>query len=179
MKTIFESTRYRMRKSIANIITGLRILGSILMLFCPMYSLSFYIAYLLCGFSDMVDGSISRMTNTESEFGAKLDTVADFIFMIVSLTKWLPEICIPNWLWIWICGVSIIKIRNIVWGYVFAKKLIVMHTGLNKATGLVLFLLPLTLPFFEPTYSVVLACCMAGLAAIQEWHMMKAGREIV
>ena len=168
-----------MRKSIANIITGLRILGSILMLFCPMYSLLFYIAYLLCGLSDMIDGTIARMTNAESEFGAKLDTVADFIFLMVSLVKWIPEICIPNWLWIWICVVAIIKIRNIAWGYVFAKKLIVMHTVLNKATGLMLFLLPLTLPFFEPTYSVVLACCMAWLAAIQEWHMMKTGREMV
>ena len=39
---------------IANILTGCRIFGSILLLFFPAFSLGFYIIYLLCGFSDKV-----------------------------------------------------------------------------------------------------------------------------
>jgi CDP-diacylglycerol--glycerol-3-phosphate 3-phosphatidyltransferase len=49
-----------MTKHIANIITCCRILSSFLLLFFPAFSLDFYITYLLCGFSDMVDGTIAK-----------------------------------------------------------------------------------------------------------------------
>ena len=79
-------------KQIANILTGYRILGSILLLFFPTFSLGFYVTYLLCGLSDMVDGTIARRTNSVSRFGSQLDTVADMVFVIASLIKVLPAI---------------------------------------------------------------------------------------
>ena len=60
----------QMTKHIANVLTGCRIFGSILLLFFPAFSLDFYILYLLCGFSDMVDGTIARKTNSTSKFGS-------------------------------------------------------------------------------------------------------------
>ena len=42
------------------------------------------------------------------------------------------------------------------------------HTALNRLTGLVLFLLPLTLPWVELRYSAVPVCLLATLAALQE-----------
>ena len=59
----------------ANIITGIRILCSIAILFCPVPSPAFYVLYLVAGFTDMIDGTVARKTNTVSEFGSKLDTV--------------------------------------------------------------------------------------------------------
>lgn len=90
-----------MTKHIANILTGCRISGSILLLFFPVFSIGFYITYLLCGFSDMIDGTIARKTNSTSKFRSQLDTVADLIFVVVSLIKLMPAIQIPEWLWIW------------------------------------------------------------------------------
>ena len=90
-----------MAKHIANILTGCRILGSILLLFFQVFTLEFYITYLLCGFSDMIDGTIARKTNSISKFGDKFDTVADLVLVIISLIKLLPIIHIPFWLWIW------------------------------------------------------------------------------
>ena len=78
-----------MIKNVANILTGFRILGSILLFFFPVFSEAFYGIYLLCGFSDMIDGTIARKTNSTSEFGSKLDTVADLVFVAVSLIKLL------------------------------------------------------------------------------------------
>lgn len=49
----------------------------------------------------MIDGTVARKTNTVSEFGSRLDTVADFIFMVVCLIKLLPILDVPVWLWIW------------------------------------------------------------------------------
>ena len=51
-----------MAKHIANILTGCRILGSILLLFFPAFSVGFYTVYLLCGISDMIDGNRVQLT---------------------------------------------------------------------------------------------------------------------
>ena len=157
-----------MIKHIANILTGCRILGSILLLSFPVFSSEFYITYLLCGFSDMIDGTIARKTNSTIEFGDKIDTVADLVFVTVSLIKMLPIINIPQWLWIWTVIIAIIKIGNIIWGYVSKKQFISLHTIMNKVTGLSLFLLPLTLSFVEVKYSSIVVCSIATFAAIQE-----------
>ena len=157
-----------MTKHIANILTGCRIFGSILLLFFPAFSLDFYITYLLCGFSDMVDGTIARKTNSTSKFGSQLDTVADLIFVVVSLFKLLPAIYIPQWLWIWGGVIAIIKISNIILGYVSKKQFISLHTIMNKVTGLLLFLLPLTISFMELKYTAIVVCSIATFSAIQE-----------
>ena len=157
-----------MIKHIANIVTGCRILGSVLLLFFPAFSVEFYIIYIICGFSDMIDGTIARKTNSTIEFGDKIDTVADLVFVTVSLIKMLPIINIPQWLWIWAVIIAIIKIGNIIWGYVSKKQFISLHTIMNKVTGLSLFLLPLTLSFVEVKYSSIVVCSIATFAAIQE-----------
>ena len=159
-----------MKKHLANIITGLRIIGSVVLLFFDVPSLQFYITYLLCGFSDMIDGAIARKTNAVSSFGSKLDTVSDFVFMAVCAVKLLPIIYLPIWVWIWIAVIAIIKFANIVFGFIRRKKLVDYHTDLNKMTGLLLFLLPFTLQSVEPTYSFAVVCIIATIAAFQEGY---------
>lgn len=163
----------------ANIVTSCRILCSILMLFSPAFSVQFYILYLICGLTDMVDGTIARTTHTDSEFGAKLDSVADFIFVVISLVKLLPVIHIPRWLWIWILVIAIIMIINVISGFICKRRLMVEHTIMNKVTGFMLFILPLTFVFIELKYSAVVVCTIATFAAIQEGHLIRTGREIV
>lgn len=157
-----------MAKHLANILTGCRIFGSILLLFFPAFSVAFYIIYLFCGFSDMIDGTIARKTNSTSKFGSQLDTIADLIFVVVSLFKLLPVIHIPGWLWIWGGVIAVIKISNIIWGYVSKKQFISLHTIMNKVTGLLLFLLPLTISFVELKCIAIAVCSIATLSAIQE-----------
>ena len=157
-----------MRKHIADTVTGCRILGSILLLFFPAFSAEFYILYILCGFSDMIDGTIARKTNTASELGAKIDTAADLAFVTVSLIKLLPTMNLPGWLRIWSAVIAGIKLGNILWGYASKKQFISLHTIMNKITGLLLFLLPLTLSFIELKYSSIAVCSIATFAAIQE-----------
>ena len=125
----------------------------------------------------MMDGTIARKTNSASEWGAKIDTAADLVFVTVALMKLLPTITIPPWLWLWILGIAMIKIGNIVWGYVSNKQLLSLHTIPNKITGLLLFLLPLTLPFVEVRYSSIVVCSIATFAAIQEAVYIAENRE--
>ena len=157
-----------MKKHIANIITGSRIVLSLPLLFIPLTSACFYALYLLCGLSDMIDGTVARRTSSASECGARLDTVSDFVFMTVALIKFVPHLHIPIWLWIWIGVIAMIKLGNAVWGFVRAKKLISPHTFLNKVTGLLLFLLPATISFIDLTYTFPIVCTVATVAEIHE-----------
>ena len=157
-----------MKKHLANILTGVRILGSMMLLFVPVFSAAFYGLYLLCGFTDMIDGTVARKTNSVSRFGEKLDTAADIVFVAAALIRFLPNLSIPRWLWIWGGGIAAIKVGNILLGYVFRKEFAALHTILNKVTGLLLFFLPLTAAFVEFQYSSMAVCAVATVSAIQE-----------
>ena len=58
----------------------------------------FYALYTVAGFSDMIDGAVARKTDTVSELGSKLDTIADIVFVAVCLVKLLPVLDVPVWL---------------------------------------------------------------------------------
>ena len=161
----------------ANIITSLRIVCGFALLFCPVFSPAFYVLYIVAGFSDMIDGSIARRTGTASEFGSTLDTAADFVLVIVCLIKILPIIRIPLWLIIWIIVIGVIKVINLVSGYVMRKEWGVLHTVMNKVTGMLLFVLPLTLTLLDPTYGGAFVSAVATFAAIQEGHLIRTGRK--
>ena len=125
----------------------------------------------------MIDGTIARKTGTAGKFGAKLDTVSDFIFMLVCCVKIIPRVYIPVWIWVWIIIVALAKIFNIAFVFIREKKLISIHSVLNKITGFALFFLPLTLTFIEPTYSVATTCALATVAVIQEVYFIAKGQE--
>ena len=162
----------------ANIITIIRILCSVAILFCPVFSVAFYSLYITAGLSDMIDGWVARKTNTVSDFGSKLDTVADVILVIVCLIKLLLVIDIPLWLYVWIGVIALIKVVNIVSGYVIQKQFVAVHSVMNKVTGVLLFVLPLTLSFIDLKHSATVVCIFATFAAIQEGHFIRTKRTV-
>ena len=167
-----------MKEKIADVLTSIRILVSGVLLFFPVFSSAFYVLYLVGGLSDMSDGIIARKTNTVSEFGSKFDSAADFVFVTVCLIKILPAMDIPTWLYIWTAVITLIKFINIISGYVVQKKFVTAHTAMNKVTGAVLFMLPLTLTIVPLKYTGILICIIATFAAVQEGHFMRAGQGI-
>ena len=158
----------------ANLITGMRILFSVALLFCPALSTSFCVLYLVAGLTDMVDGPVARKTDTCSEFGARFDTAADFIFVVVCLIKLLPTLSVPVWLSIWTAVIALIKIINIISGTVMGKRFVSVHSLMNRITGILLFVLPLTLRLIDLKYSGAIVCAAATFAAIQEGHITTA-----
>ena len=161
----------------ANTITLFRIAASIVLLFCPAFSPAFYVFYIAAGLSDMLDGSVARKTDTVSKLGARLDTIADFVFAVVSLIKLLPVLRIPEWLYGWIGMIALIKVVNIISGFAVQKRFVAVHSVMNKVTGELLFLLPLTIPAVPLKYSAIVVCTAATFAAIQEGHFIRTERE--
>lgn len=157
-----------MIKHIANILTGFRIFGSILLLFFSPFSLAFYTTYLICGLSDMTDGTVARLTHSTSKLGSQLDTAADLVFVVASLIRLLPSIRIPGWLWIWGGLIALIKISSIIWWYASKNLFLSLHSTMNKITGLLLFFVPLTTSIMDVRYSLIVVCSFATLSAIHE-----------
>ncbi len=160
----------------ANLITGSRIVLSVALLFCPALSPVFFVLYIAAGISDMIDGAVARKTGTDSAFGARLDTVADIVLVAVCLFKLLPVLDVPVWLCIWIAVIAVIKAANIAVGYIRQKKLISVHSILNKVTGGLLFVFPLTLAFIDVRYGAAVVCAVATVAAVHEGWLVQAGR---
>lgn len=161
-----------MKKHIANIITGCRIICSILLLFTSAFSPLFYFLYITAGITDMTDGTIARKTNTDCEFGSKLDTAADAVFILACMIQLLPVMKIPVWLCVWTGVIAAVKIFNFISGYCIQKKLTAKHTVLNKLTGALLFILPFTLPVLDLKYSGSVVCTIAAIAAVHEGYLV-------
>ena len=89
--------------------------------------------------------------------------------------KFLPVMDIPKWLWIWMAVIAVIRIGNVMFGLIFSGEYIALHTILNKLTGFLLFLLPLSLHLIELKYSAVVVCAVATVSAVQEGWLMKKG----
>ncbi len=157
----------------ANIITGCRIVCSLLLFFTPAFSPAFFVLYLVAGFTDMIDGTVARMTNSVSEFGSRLDTAADTVFVVICMIKLLPVLKIPLGLCIWISVIAVIKVINIISGYIVQKEFAAKHTVLNKVTGAALFILPLTLSSIDLKYSGSIVCAIALFAAIEEGYLIR------
>ena len=120
----------------------------------------------------MIDGAVARKTGTVSEFGSRLDTIADIVFVAVCLIKVIPVLDVPVWLYIWITIIAFIKMANIAVGYIRQKEFISVHSLMNKMTGGLLFVFPLTLAFIDLRYSATVVCMVATVAAIQEWYLV-------
>ena len=122
----------------------------------------------------MIDGTIARKLGTSSKFGEKLDTVADFVFAVIALFKLLPVMKISMAIWIWIGSIAVIKLINIISGFVVHKRFVPVHSLANKITGAVVFVFPLTLSVIDVSYSAIFVCLVATLAAIQEGQFIRS-----
>ena len=153
---------------IANIITGSRILLSLSLFVISPTSISFTLLYLLCGVTDVLDGFLARKLHMESEKGAMLDSAVDLLFAVVYAVRILPLLSVPLWIWIWIAIIAVTKVSGILIASKKAHKLSIEHSLGNKITGLLLFLLPLSVWLIDVKCSAALVCAVATVATAEE-----------
>lgn len=156
-----------------NIITLLRIAGSLGLLLCDVTGVVYWIIYGLCGISDMLDGALARKYHCESKTGALLDSLADIVFVACCCIKLIPVLAFPNWIWIWVLVIALIKVINQISALVIYKKCVFQHTIANKVTGFLLFVgIPVTF-FVESLIPIIIVAIFATFAAIQEGHFIR------
>ena len=158
-------------KHLPNVISVLRIAGSIGLLFCDVTRWPFWVFYALCGISDMVDGWLARKLHAETKAGAIMDSVADIVFVACCTIRLLPALEIPAWLWIWAGVIVFIKMVNQVSALVVRKRFCFPHTWANKLTGFLLFLAVPTM--FWSVIPIAIVAAVATFAAVQEGHFIR------
>ena len=163
-----------MKRHIPNIITLSRIPMAVALPFVQSSPAIFWTLYLLCGLSDILDGAVARLAGTESRIGERLDTLSDIVFVAVWMVLFIPAINVGRWLWIWIGIIAFIKVVNVISGLAMKKGFVAKHTRANKATGILLFLLPMIILWESiKVPSIILICLMATFAAVQEGHLIR------
>jgi CDP-diacylglycerol--glycerol-3-phosphate 3-phosphatidyltransferase len=159
-----------------NVISVLRIAGSISLLFCDVRGWPFWSLYVLGGLSDIIDGWLARKLHAESKTGAILDSVSDIVFVACCAISLLPVLEIPMWLWIWAGVIVIIKIVNQISSLVVCKRFCFPHTWANKLTGFLLFLMVPTM--FWSMIPISIVASLATFAAVQEGHYIRTKQEL-
>ncbi len=155
-------------KRIPDIITFLRIAAAVMLLFTTPFSIIFYLLYSWCGFSDILDGYLARKKGWSSDFGAKWDSFADMVFVVIMFIVFIP---ILAWTRIILYGIGIViafKLLSLIIGFAKFHTFAYIHTYLNKVTGLVLFSFPFLYPILDMGILAAVLWVTAIISATEE-----------
>ena len=161
-------------KQVPNILSASRIALCLPLLSVDAMTVPFWVLYVIGGTTDMLDGFLARRWGVESKFGARLDSLADFVFVLAVGYKLFPWLKLPATLWMMIGLIAMVKIANAVSAYIVKHKMVFLHTKANKLTGFLLFVgvMAMGQSYFVPVAWGV--ACIALFAAIQEGHLIRS-----
>lgn len=158
------------RKNGANCITCLRLAACAFLVFLPLDSAGFIGVYTLAGLTDALDGWLARKTGTASEFGAKLDSVADLVFYGVMLLRLFPVLrrTLPGEIWYAVAVVVLVRLAAYAVAAIKYHRFAALHTRMNKLTGGAVFLLPYVLAVSPGVKYSWVVCALALAASMEE-----------
>ena len=161
-------------KHIPNILSASRIALCLPLLLADAMTVPFWVLYVTAGTTDMLDGFLARRWGVEGKFGARLDSLADFVFVLAVGYKLFPWLKLPTALWMMIGVIALVKVSNALSSYVVKHKIAFLHTKANKLTGFLLFIgmMAIGQSYFIPVAWVI--ACFALFAAIQEGHIIRS-----
>lgn len=166
-----------MKKYLANIITLSRIIGAIILFFCKDITAFFLTVYVLCGFTDLIDGPIARKTNSSSTLGATLDTVGD-VGTYLALTKILiKNKLVPWWILVWIISAGILFGGCAIVSKKRFNKIYLPHTYLGKFFGGAVFVLPVAMQFVDGAIWMAVICTIASIHVIELFIVQSKSNE--
>jgi len=165
-------------KVIPNCISFSRIIFSLILIFLKPLSLIFYVIYIICGLSDIMDGFIARNTGTTSKLGEKIDSMADMIMAGVLLFIFYPIVNPSRVVLTWVVLIAIIRFTAMFVAMKKYKTFAMLHTYGNKITGLVLFIFPVLLSCIHANMLMYIICALASISAIEELIIQIISREL-
>ena len=154
----------------ADTVTSVRMAASLVMLALPLRSAWFLAVYTLAGLTDVLDGWLARKTGTASEFGAKLDSMADLLFYGVLLLRFFPVLrqALPTTIWYAVAVILLVRLAAYAAAGIKYHRFASLHTRLNKLTGGAAFLLPSVLPLSSGVTYSWFDCFLALAASAEE-----------
>ena len=161
-------------KRIPDLLSMSRIVLCLPLLLVDAMTVPFWVLYLIAGLTDMLDGFLARRWGVESKFGARLDSLADFMLVLAVGYKLFPYLKLSDELWMMIGLIALVKMVNAICSYVVRHRIEYLHTKANKLTGLLLFIgmMAIGQSYFVPVAWMI--ACIALFAAIQEGHIIRS-----
>ncbi len=156
-------------KHLPNLLTGLRIVLSGLLLLLLDNRTAFLVTYLACGLTDALDGFLARRYGWQSRLGSLLDSIADvcmFGVVIYALIVWWGGVS-PLVLAM-VLTVTAIRVAALVIARVRFGRFAMLHTIGNKITGALLFLYPIEYLLFSTGVLLYPLAAFALLSAAEE-----------
>lgn len=132
------------------------------------FSIAFWICYFLGGLSDLLDGFVARTLNQQSAKGAKIDSIADFVFAVSIFIIVLKHIFLPGWLWRFISLILVTRIITFSVGFYKYRTFSSLHTYFNKASGLLIFMFPLLYIILKLDVAGTIVCIISFVASVEE-----------
>ena len=155
-------------KIVPNILSISRILLAFVLLAVKPLSPQFFVIYIVCGVTDMIDGTIARRFKATSSLGSKLDSIGDVVLTFIMLYIILPIIQLPVWMLVWIVLIIVLRFVSVGVAIFRYRVLTLLHTIMNRIVALALFLFPFSLLFLDTYITAIVLCVIASLAAIEE-----------
>lgn len=160
-------------KALPNLLSASRAATAVAMLFFPVFSATFWVLYCWGGLSDMVDGPIARRMGAESELGARVDSLADILFLVCSCILLLPSLFLPVWLWLWVAVIAAVKLSAIAIATWRRHRLTVPHSKTNRLTGLLLFCLPFAMALTDVLVPAAVVCTVATASLLEDIMLVR------
>ena len=82
-------------KRIPDLLSMSRIVLCLPLLIVDAMTIPFWVIYLIAGLTDILDGFLARRWAVESKLGARLDSLADFVFVLTVGYKFFPLLKLP------------------------------------------------------------------------------------
>ncbi len=165
-------------KNLANLITVSRIVCAVIVMYTTPFSELFWALYLYCGISDIADGLIARIMRQQSSLGANLDSIADVVFIFSIIFTVGSAVVVPTWLWICTGIITLIRVTAYLIGYKKHHTFSALHTYANKATGGILFCMPILIYFLGISVAGLVICIFATLASSEELLITVLSKEL-
>ena len=167
-----------MVKQIPNALSILRIPVSIAMpLLAGLENLiPFFVCFVVAGLTDVFDGIIARKLGVTSDFGEKIDSLGDGIFILCLITSALVSMDLYLLPYHWGIGIALLTIRamNMLFTWSKFRRIGFIHTRSTRWTGILLYVLvPISIFLGNiPPIPVAVALVLLSIAQLEETYIL-------
>ena len=167
-----------MKKQLANVLSGARILAGVsLYFFNSITSVWFIAIYTFCGLTDLIDGPIARKTHSDSAVGGLLDTVGDVVTYVALAKILLTQKLVPTYILLWFIGDAVGILSSGLIALVRHGRLLLCHALFGKIMGGAMFLMPFAARIVDLGLYLILFCVIATLAAVESIAIQIVNRD--